>query len=120
MKNVQSAVNCSMSGTVVTMLISEVESTTNIEANTIIYITIAAGHVTGPASVMIRRKKKGAYIMKYVVIVDDNSCLYQSLVLERCPSELFGSKANTGEGNRCPDCWHSAMQLYAEKVPNEK
>lgn len=58
--------------------------------------------------------------MKYIVIVDDNSCLYQSLVLERCPSELFGSKANTCEGNRCPDCWQNAMQLYAGKVGQDE
>ena len=83
------------------------------------FIISAVGAVTAQTSLRIKRKKKGAYTMKYLVIVDDNSCLYQSLVLDRCPSELFGSKANTCEGNRCPDCWQNAMQLYAEKVKDE-
>lgn len=84
---------------------------------------MAVYNILGPCETLYKmwKDRKGKSQVKYIVIVDDNSCLYQSLVLERCPSELFGSRANTCEGNRCSDCWHNAMQLYAEKVTdNEK
>lgn len=119
MKGVLYAVNYSMLE-IIRITYTSAEDVVNTESGISHYIISAAGPVTAQMSQRTKRKKRGAYTMKYLVIVDDNSCLYQSLVLERCPSELFGSKANTCEGNRCPDCWQNAMQLYAEKVKDER